>query len=166
MIDMSAAANIAEIAGGIAIFISLTYAGYQIRHSNRIAKVESIRSTLSNSFLADFDMATIGRGLRSFDNLNYEDKWEFHCYFLRILSHYAMVVHTHRLGLLDDASIDSWSSSIAETVATPGGQQYWENGGREAVDTYYVEVIEEYIKKNSSTIMPYNKHFPWMLETG
>lgn len=164
--DMSTAANIAEIAGGIAIFNSLTYAGYQIRHSNRLAKVESIRSTLSNSFLADFDMGTIGRGLRSFDNLNYEDKWEFHCYFLRFLSHYAMVVNTHKLGLLDDSTIDNWSSAIAETIVTPGGQQYWENGGREAYEPQFVEVIEEYIKKNSATIMPYNKHFPWMLETG
>ena len=74
MMDMSTAANIAEIAGGVAILISLTYAGFQIRQSNLIGKIESIRSTQSNSFLAEFNMATIGRGLTSFESLNYEEK--------------------------------------------------------------------------------------------
>ena len=73
MIEMSTAANIAEIAGGVAILISLTYAGFQIRQSNRIAKVESIRSTQGNSFLDEYDMSTIGRGLISFGSLDYAD---------------------------------------------------------------------------------------------
>jgi hypothetical protein len=34
MMDMSTAANIAEIAGGIAILFSLIYTGFQIRQSN------------------------------------------------------------------------------------------------------------------------------------
>lgn len=164
MMDVNTAANIAEIAGGIAILISLTYAGFQLRQSNRIAKVESIRATQSNAFMDDYNMATIGRGLVSFDTLNYEDKWEFHSYFLRFLGHYAMVVNTHKLGLLDDSSIDNWSWAIAETIATPGGKEYWENGGRDAFEPQYLEVIEDYIKKNSATIKPYNKRFTWMLE--
>ena len=35
MLDINTAANIAEIAGGVAILISLLYVGYQIRQSNR-----------------------------------------------------------------------------------------------------------------------------------
>ena len=99
--DMGTAANIAEIAGGIAILVSITYAGFQIRQSNRLARVESIRSTQSNSFLDEYDMAIIGKGLVSFDSLDYADKWEFHCYFLRFLSHYAMVIQTHELGMAE-----------------------------------------------------------------
>jgi hypothetical protein len=34
MFDINTAANIAEIAGGIAILVSLIYVGYQIRQSN------------------------------------------------------------------------------------------------------------------------------------
>ena len=130
--DIGTAANIAEIGGGIAILISLTYAGFQIRISNRIARVESIRSTQSNSFLDEYDMATIGRGLISFDNLNYEDKWEFHTYCLRLLSHYAMVIKTRDLGLLDAGSVENWSKAVAETFLTPGGKQYWQTGGRDS----------------------------------
>ena len=165
MIDMDTAANIAEIAGGIAILISLTYAGFQIRQSNRLARVESIRSTQSNSFLDEYDMATIGRGLVSFDSLNYDDKWEFHCYCMRFLSHYAMVLQTQELGLLDESAVENWSKSVAETFATPGGKEYWNGGGREAFEPRYVEAIENYIKNCSAEIVPYNQHYKWMLAT-
>ena len=164
MMDMNTAANIAEIAGGIAILISLTYAGFQIRQSNRIARVESIRSAQSNSFLDEYDMATIGRGLVSFDSLNYADKWQFHCYCLRFLGHYAMVVQTYELGLLGASTVENWSKAVAETFATPGGKQYWEDGGRESYEPQYVEIINDYIKNKSAEIVPYNQHFKWMLE--
>ena len=153
MLDMSTAANIAEIAGGIAILISLTYAGFQLRQSNRIARVESIRSTQSNSFLDEYDMATIGRGLISFDSLDYKGKWEFHCYFLRFLSHYAMVVQTRELGLIEEISVDSWTHAIAETVATPGGQQYWKSGARDSFEPSFVKRIEDYTKNSSAAII-------------
>jgi hypothetical protein len=121
MMDMNTAANIAEIAGGIAILVSLTYAGFQIRQSNRIARFDSMRSVQSNSFMDEYDMAIIGRGLISFDALNYSDRWEFYSYCLRFLGHYAMVVQTHQLGLLDTSSLDNWSKAVAETFATSGG---------------------------------------------
>jgi hypothetical protein len=87
MMEIGTVANIAEIAGGIAILISLTYAGFQIRQSNRIAKVESIRSIMDNSFVDEYDMSIIGRGFNSFDSLDNAEKWEFHTYFLRFLNH-------------------------------------------------------------------------------
>ena len=166
MMDMSTAANIAEIAGGIAILVSITYAGFQIRQSNRLARVESIRSTQSNSFLDEYDMAVIGKGLVSFDSLSYADKWAFHCYFLRFLSHYAMVIETHKLGLLEDISVDNWTKAIAESLATPGGKQYWNEGGRESFEPQYVKAIEDYIEKSPADITPYNERYKWMLETG
>ena len=75
-----------------------------------------------------------------------------------------MVVNTHNLGLLDDSFIDNWSWAIAETLATPGGQQYWEKGGRGAFEPQYVKVIEDYIENNLAKIMPYNNRIKWMLE--
>ena len=46
MIDINTAVNIAEIAGGIAILVSLLYVGYQIRQSNRIARAASLQAIL------------------------------------------------------------------------------------------------------------------------
>jgi hypothetical protein len=162
--DINNAANVAEIFGGIAILVSLAYVGYQVRQGNRIAKVESIRAAQVNSFLDEYDMATIGRGLSDFDALDYKGKWEFHCYFLRFLSHYAMVVQTEKLGLIDEVSVDTWSHAIAETLATPGGKKYWESGARDSFDPSFVKRIEDYIARNSAAIIPYNTRFEWMLE--
>ena len=84
MIDINTAANIAEIGGGIAILVSLIYVGYQVRQSNRIARVESVRATQSMSFMSDFNMADIGRALNEFDSLDYSAKWNFHVYFINL----------------------------------------------------------------------------------
>ena len=46
MMDINTAANIAEIAGGIAILVSLVYVGYQVRQSNRIASASALQSVL------------------------------------------------------------------------------------------------------------------------
>jgi hypothetical protein len=166
MMDINTAANVAEIAGGIAILASLTYAGFQIRQSNRIAKVESIRSSQSNSFLVEYDLATIGRGFTSFESLNYEAKWEFHGYFMRFWSHYVMVIQTRDLGLLDDATVDVWSKAIAQTLATPGGQEYWKGGACDTYEPLFVKVLDDYVRNNSESIVPYNEHMNWMTEPG
>ena len=84
MVDINTAANIAEIAGGIAILVSLVYVGYQIRQSNKIAKAESVRAVQNSTFMDQSDMANIGRAFNEFDSLDYNAKWEFHNYFLRL----------------------------------------------------------------------------------
>ena len=165
MMDINTAANIAEIAGGIAILVSLTYAGFQIRQSNQIAKVESIRSVLDNSFLDEYDIAAIGRGFNSFDSLDNAEKWAFHSYFMRFFNHYYMAKHTKDFGLIDTATLDGWTHVIAESITTPGGQQYWESGARDSYGREAVEHLEDYIRNNSAAITPYNQRFKWMSET-
>jgi hypothetical protein len=71
MIEIETAANIADIAGGIAILVSLIYVGFQIRQSNKIAKAESVRAIQSMTFMDQFDMAEIGRAFNELDSLDY-----------------------------------------------------------------------------------------------
>ena len=102
MFDINTAANIAEIAGGIAILVSLIYVGYQIRQSNRIAKVESVRSTHNMGFMNDFNMADIGRAFNEFDSMDYSAKWDFHVYFINLWGHWLTVLDSKRLGLVSE----------------------------------------------------------------
>ena len=125
MVNMEQAANIAEIAGGIAILVSLIYVGFQIHQSNKIAKAESVRAIQSMAFMDQFDMAKIGRGLSEFDALDYSDKWGFHLYSKNLWSHWMMVLESRELGLVTERFIDAWTSVIAQIVITPGVQQYW-----------------------------------------
>ena len=80
MIDISTAANIAEIAGGIAILVSLVYVGYQIRQSNRIASASALQTVLDrfsdrsiNTFLEHPETTSIlVRGHHGFDKLSHQ----------------------------------------------------------------------------------------------
>jgi hypothetical protein len=166
MMDMNTAANVAEIAGGIAILVSLTYAGFQIRQSNRIAKAQSVSNMMSSDFLDQHNMANVGRALNDFDSLDFDAKWEFHTYFMRLFSNYLMVAQTRDLGLIQDTYVDQWTKVVAATVVTVGGQQYWESGAKESLEPGIVKILENYIEKNGATIRPYNQYMKWMMETG
>jgi hypothetical protein len=164
MIDMNTAANIAEIAGGVAILFSLMYAGFQIRQSNRIAKAQSIRSMMSSEFLDQYSLANVGRALNDFNSLNIDQKWEFHGYFMRLFANFHMVSQTRNLGLIEDSYLDEWARVIACTIATPGGHQYWESGASRTLAAGTVKILEEYIENNSASVVPYTQLMTWMTE--
>ncbi len=165
MIDMNTAANVAEIGGGVAILVSLMYVGFQIRQSNKIAKAESVRAIQNSTFMDQFDMANIGRGLSDFNNLNYNDKWEFHIYFLNLWSQWLIVLESRELGLVTERFIDAWTLVIAQTLITPGMQQYFAQGARDTLMPHALKVIEDYIESNPTTITPYTHQMKWLTET-
>lgn len=164
MTDMTTAANIAEIAGGIAIFFSLIYAGFQVRQSNRIAKAQSIRSMMSSEFLDQYSLPNVGRALNDFDSLSIDEKWEFHGYFMRLFANYHMVSQTRNLGLIQNSYLEEWARVIACTIS-PGGRQYWESGAKGALESGSVNLLEEYIKNNWAAVVPYNKLMTWMIDS-
>jgi hypothetical protein len=166
MIDINTAANIAEIAGGIAILVSLIYVGFQIRQSNMIAKAESVRAIQDSTFMDQFDMADIGRGFNDFDSLDYNAKWEFHSYFILLWAHWGMILESKELGLVSERFMEAWTEVIAQIVITPGVQQYFAQGARDTLMPHALKAVEDYIESNSATIIPYNQHMKWMLETG
>jgi hypothetical protein len=164
MIDINTAANIAEIGGGIAILVSLVYVGYQIRHSNRIARADGIRSTYSMAFMHQFNMADIGRAFNEFSSLDYDAKWDFHVYFLTIWGHWITILDSKRLGLVSEEDLTGWLHVMAGIVTTRGVLQYFEEGGSKNLMPHGLKLIEDHIKKNSETVVPYNEQFKWMVE--
>jgi hypothetical protein len=164
--DIETVAKVAEIIGGIAILVSLIYVGYQIRQSNRIARVESIRVMQSMAFMDNFDMADIGRAFNGFDSLDYSAKWEFHVYFLNLWGHWQVIFDSYHLGLISEADLSSWLRVMAGIFRTEGAQQYFAHSGSNYLMQHSLQHIKDYIKKNSATIKPYNEEYKWMIETG
>ena len=163
--DITTAANIAEIAGGVAILVSLIYVGFQIRQSNMIAKAESVRAVQNSTFMDQFDMASIGRAFNEFDSLDYNAKWEFHNYFLRLWAHWGMILESKELGLVSERFMEAWTEVVAQIVITPGVQQYFAQGARDTLMPHVLKAVEDYIENNSATIIPYNKQMKWFMET-
>lgn len=164
MIDINTAANIAEIAGGIAILVSLVYVGYQVRQSNQIAAAESMRVIMGTDFLDSHKMATIGRGFLDFNALNFDAKWEFHTYFMRFFNHFQMIGEQRNRGLIRDSDMDLWTDAVASVILTNGGQQYWNGGAREHYNPINVKIIEDYIQANRDSITVYTESMQWLKE--
>ena len=167
MSTIETAVSISEIVGGIGILVSLLYVGYQIRQNNRYAEAESIRATMQGTdFLSQYNMAVIGRGFNDFTSLSYDEKWEFHCYFIRYFNHYQMVVQSRDLGLIPDVLADPWTKGIAEVVLTKGVQQYFQDGARDTYHSPALHGLEDYIKSNRTSIIPYNEQMGWLSPDG
>jgi hypothetical protein len=75
---------------------------------------------MSSDFLDQYNMANVGRALNNFDSLDFDAKWEFHSYFMRLFANYHMVAQTRNLGLIQDTYLDEWSRVVAATLATVG----------------------------------------------
>jgi hypothetical protein len=158
MMDISSAANIAEIAGGIAILVSLVYVGYQVRQSNRIASASALQSVLDryadrniDQFMESAEIKDLEellvRGHHSLDNLSRKEGSFFHAWILREIFHMQNIMQLHRRGLLNDIDYQTWLAFTAAVLKTPGGQACWDNQTVSLTPTI-VETIETYMKEN------------------
>jgi hypothetical protein len=155
MIDISTAANVAEIAGGIAILVSLAYVGYQIRQSNRIASASALQTILDrfsdrsiSTYLEHPETTSIlVRGHNDLDKLSPEERAFFSSWQIREVFHMHNIMQLHTNGLLSDVDYQTWLSFTAAQIKTPGGQQVW-NSQKITVNPTVVEMIETYIKEN------------------
>ena len=158
MIDINTAANIAEIAGGIAILVSLLYVGYQIRQSNRIASASALQSVLDryadrniDQFMESAEITDMEellvRGHHSLDNLSPKENAFFHAWMLREIFHMHNIMQLHTNGLLNDVDYQTWLAFTAANLKTPGGQVCWGHQTVSLTPTI-VKTIETYMKEN------------------
>ena len=155
MIDINTAANIAEIAGGIAILVSLLYVGYQIRQSNRIASATALQSVLDgftervvNPFIVDAEVVDISlRGHISWESLSAIEKTRFANMQIRDVLHLQNVMQLHDRGLLDSVDLEAWKGYAAASLATVGGKEVWKYN-REALTPTVVTMLEKYLEEH------------------
>jgi hypothetical protein len=158
MMDINTAANIAEIAGGIAILVSLIYVGYQIRQSNRIASATALQSVLDgfaervvNPSIADAEIVDLmHRGSTSWESLSAVERTQFCQMQIRDVLHLQNVMQLHDKGLLDSVDFDAWKVYAAASLATPGGKVAWEYN-KKALTSTVVTLLDKYMEENLTT---------------
>ena len=158
MIDINTAANIAEIAGGIAILVSLVYVGYQIRQSNRIASAAALQAVLDgyterimNPIIADGEIVDIlTRGHMSWESLSVLEKARFAIMQARDVLHVQNVMQLHGKGLLDSVDFEAWKAYGVASLITPGGKEAWKYN-REQLTPTAVNMLEKYLEEHSDT---------------
>jgi hypothetical protein len=155
MIDINTAANIAEIAGGIAILVSLLYVGYQVRQSNRIASAAALQSVLdafSDRQLSQYlehpeIMGILVRGHHCHEDLPHADRSIFSSCLNREIFQMRNVMQLRGHRLINDEEYQSWLAYTAASVKTPGGSACWD-AMKVTYTTAIVECIEGFINEN------------------
>jgi hypothetical protein len=165
MIDINTAANIAEIAGGIAILVSLLYVGYQIRQSNRIASATALQCVLDgftervvNPFIADAEVVDIAhRGHMSWESLSAVEKTRFANMQIRDVLHLQNVMQLHNKGLLDSVDLEAWKGYAAASLVTLGGKEVWKYN-RESLTPTVVTLLEKYMEEHPGVLSHSDVH--------
>jgi hypothetical protein len=143
-------ANYADIAGGLAIIISLLYVGYQIRQGTKVAIAENTRIVLdtysyhhfiaSNPVIAEI----LARGLSNFSILSNAEQRTFHGALHPLLNQMENVHVQYELGYLSKNKFEGWMLSGAALISTPGGSQFWEAESL-SLDQDFVDCIEDQV---------------------
>ena len=153
--DINTAANIAEIAGGIAILVSLIYVGYQIRQSNRIASAAALQSVLDNfserqlrQYLEHPEvMGILVRGHNCHEDLSRADRSVFSTCLNRDIFQMRNVMQLRGHRLINDQEYQSWLAYTAAQIKSQGGRECWD-GMKVTYTAAVVDCIEGYLREN------------------
>ena len=156
--DINTAANIAEIAGGIAILVSLIYVGYQVRQSNRIASAAALQSVLgaySDRQLSQYlehpeVMGILVRGHYCYEDLSYTDRTILNSCLNQEVFQMRDVSQLRGHSLISDQEFQAWLAFTAAIVTTPGGRAYWDVA-KVVYTPEIIECIDGYISENPDT---------------
>lgn len=131
--DWNAVSAIAEVAGVVAVVVSLLYVGFQVRQNTMQLKydnlLETVRGTLETNWYYHrnneaFDV--FQRGVKSFDALAPRDQAHFHTIIVDLSFYLEMVRNMERAGLMDKTALDTNARFLSGILITPGGREWLE----------------------------------------
>lgn len=122
---------IAEVAGVVAVVISLIYVGYQVRQNTLQIRqenlVNTVRGTLDTNWFYHRDpvaFEAFRRGVHSFDKLEPREKAMFHSIIVDLAFYVEMVRNMVTAGLVDQAALETNLRFLGAILITPGGQEW------------------------------------------
>ena len=129
--NWDAVTAIAEIAGVIAVVVSLIYVGFQVRQNTQQLRHDnlrqSVRSTLDTNWLYHRDdraFEVFRAGIQSFDALNAKDRALFHSIIVDLAFYFEVVRNMAQSGLVDKSAVATNQRFLVGILATPGGREW------------------------------------------
>ena len=124
---------IGEVAGAVAVIVTLAYLAVQIRANTAASKAEGVRShraaaTSMNVALAqDGELARIfNTGMADLSKLNAEERTRFAFLVGGMLANVAYKYDEVALGILTEADFEFERGLITPYLTAPGGRAFWE----------------------------------------
>ncbi len=122
---------VAEVAGLLAVVVSLLYVGFQVRQNTQQLKHDNLRETVRGTLDANwfyhrdsraFDV--VKAGVQSFNSLNARDKALFHSIIIDIAFYFEIVRNMERSGLIDRSAVEINQRFLVGILGTPGGVEW------------------------------------------
>jgi len=130
--DSTVIAAWGEVAGAIAVVVSLLYLSAQVRQGNRVARAAA-QESLVNSFrnfqqpvASDAELYRIfDQGVDDFELLDDLDRGRFFQLAFQWGKIFESAHYHWEEGLLDEGTWEGWRTSFAHYFHAPGWQRYW-----------------------------------------
>jgi hypothetical protein len=124
------AVAVAEIAGAIAVVVTLLYLTFQLRQNNNLASGAAQRE-LMTGFQENLDRIRSApklfqHGLRDFENLPNVDQLEFQMIFNHFVDHLEVVLRMAERGLETQDNVNIYGDICLAFLQEPGGMKIWE----------------------------------------
>ena len=123
---------IAEVAGVVAILISLVYLATQIRQSNIIAAAEAEREILQSwmrgleGFIDSHQTTEFFlKGLSDFESLSSIEKTRFSYRLTELNMVYISALENEEKGLIASHLVEAFGNAFFSYVNSPGGRTWW-----------------------------------------
>lgn len=130
--DWNMLAAWAEVAGAVAVVVSLVYLAAQIRQGNTVAKAagqESVVNAFRNftqPIAQDPDLYRLfHQGVEEFDSLEGDDRGRFFHLAFQFGKVFESAHFHYTRGLLDEGTWVGWCNGLAHYAHAPGWRKYW-----------------------------------------
>jgi len=150
--------NYAEIAGGIAVLISLIYVAIQIRQNTAVVKASnyadlSFKLSEFNKLIAkDGELADIyNRGVVSYNSLSEVEKTRFNMAIARMLQAVQAMFHLRYRGYIDGELVQTNLDSVGLFLAAPGLEEWWLDNSK-WWESDFRAAMEEMIEKGKKRL--------------
>ena len=167
--NWAAIGAIAEVAGVLAVVVSLVYVGFQVRQNTVQLRQDNLRETIrgtldTNWYYHRDDVAfeVFKQGCNSFEDMSPKNKAYFHSLVVDLSFNFELILRMHQAGLIDSAALEITERFFLAVLYTPGGQQWWDFARRtKPMPDSTIDYIQALMDAPDRNFKPITELQPW-----
>ena len=167
--NWDAVGAVAEIAGVVAVVISLVYVGIQVRQNTVQLRHDNLRDTIrgaldTNWYYHRDDTAfeVFRRGCISFEELSPKDQAHFHSIVVDLSFYFSLILGMYQARLIDKDTLEVDQRFLLAILVTPGGNEWWDLARRtKPMPDWAIDYIQALLDAPEKDFKPITELQPW-----
>ena len=145
---------VSEALGAIAVFVTLVYLTFQIRHNSSVLEAQTedaIATGFMNLNAVVASNPALGRvfvhGCEDYGALNADERIQFNFMFRAYISHYLRMFELYRKGVMPRQRWEFYGREVKQHFATSGGRAWRSNETNPALREFWNEIDSFEVEK-------------------